>query len=233
MLHNGLARTERAGDGGGAALGDGEERVDNTLSAVHGAAGDILLGIRARDTHGPALQHGQLMLAALCVAHDGNRLRHGELTALHAHDLAGHAGGHHDLVAYRARLLHRAEHVTGGDLVAGLRHGDKVPLLFAVEGRHVRAARDGVAGEAAHLGQRALDAVVDIVEHTGSKLDGHGHAGCLDHGTRTEPGGLLIDLNTRLVAGHVKDLAYQALRADTHNVGDVRVCQTLGNDKRS
>ena len=35
------------------------------------------------------------------------------------------------------------------------------------------------------------------------------------------------------VAGHIKDLAYQVLRANAHNVGDVGVRKALGHHKRS
>ncbi len=94
-----------------------------------------------------------------------------------------------------AGLLHGAENVAGGNLVAGLCHGHEVPQLFTVERGHVGAAGDGVAGKVAHLGQRALDTVVDVFQHTGPKLDGHGHAGGFDRGAGAEAGGLFINLN--------------------------------------
>ena len=233
MLHHGLARAEGAGDSGGAALGDGEECVDDALAGVHGAGGDEFSLVGALDTDGPALHHGEGPLALV-----GLDLRHGLIDGVLAllddpGHLAGDAVRDHDLVKDGAGLLHGAEHIAGADLVAGLGDGDELPLLCAVEGRHIRAAGDAVAGEGAHLGQRALDAVIDIVQHAGSEFDGHGHTGGHDLGAGSESGGLLVDLDGRGVAGHVQDLADQALRAHAHNVGDVGVRQALGHDKRS
>ena len=117
------------------------------------------------------------------------------LACVQADDLAGHAVGHHYLVEYGAGLLHGAEHVARNDLVAQLCDGDEVPLLLAVERGNVGAAGDGVAGEGAHLGQGTLDAVIDIVEHTGAKLNGHRHTGSFNDGAGAKAGGLFINLN--------------------------------------
>ena len=72
VLHDGLARAEGAGNGRGAALGDGEERVDDALAGVHRARGDVLSGVGSLDTDGPALDHAQLLLAlvGLDLRHD-------------------------------------------------------------------------------------------------------------------------------------------------------------------
>ena len=233
MLHDGLAGAEGAGDGGGAALGNGEHGVDDTLAAVHGTGGHVLALIGSGHTDGPALHHGQLVLFALLVLHDGDHVGDHVLAALHAQDLAGNAAGHHDLVEDGAGLLHGAQHIARDDLVAGLGDGHEVPLLRPVQGGHVGAAGDGIAGQGAHLGQGALDAVIDVVQHAGSEFDGHGHPGGDDLGAGSEAGGLLIDLDGGAVACHIQDLADQALRAHAHHVGDVGVCQTLGHDKRT
>ena len=55
----------------GAALGDGEQRVDDTLAAVHRAGRGILLAVGPRDTHRPVLDHGELVHLALVVLNDG------------------------------------------------------------------------------------------------------------------------------------------------------------------
>ena len=233
VLHHGLAGAEGAGDGGGAALGDGEERVDDALAAVHGAAGHILAGVGPGNTHRPALDHGQIVELALLVPDGGDDLVHGVQAAADEDHLALKSVGHHDLVQDGAGLLDGAQHVAGGELVAHLGHGHEVPLLFPVQGLDVGAAGDAVAGEGAHLGQGALDAVIDIVQHTGSKLHGHGHTGGFHHGAGSQARGLLVDLDGSLVAGHIQDLADQALRAHAHHVGDVGVRQTLGHDKRA
>ena len=226
VLHDRLARAEGA-------VGDGEEGVDDTLAGVHGARGNKLSRVGALDTHGPALHHGEgaLALVGLDLGHD---LIDRIFTLLND---PGHfaldAVGDHDLVQDGAGLLDSAQHIAGADLIAGLCHGDKLPFLAAVQGRHVGASRDAVAAHGAHLGQRALNTVIDIVQHAGSKLDGHGHTGGLDRGAGAQAGGFLVDLDGGGVAGHIQDLADQALRAHAHNVGDVGVCQALGHDKRS
>ena len=233
MLHHGLAGTEGPGDCGGTALGDGKHGIDNTLAGVHGPAGDVLLLIGSCDTDGPTLDHGELMLHALGILHHGHHVFHNVLAALHADDLAGDAVGDHDLMQDGAGLLDGAQHIAGIDLVAGLCHGDEVPLLLPVQGRNIDASGDAVAGLGTHLGQGALDAVIDVIQHAGAKLHGHGHAGGDDLSAGAKAGGLFVDLDGSLVAGHIKDLADQPLRANTHNVGYVGVCQALGHDKRS
>ena len=144
MLHDGLAGTEGAGDGSRAALGDREELIDDTLTGVHGTAGDVLLLIGSCDTDGPALDHAELVLCALRVFHDGDGLLNGELAALDADDLAGDAVRDHDLMQDRARLLDGAEHVARAHLIAGLCDGDELPLLLAVERGNVDTSRDAV-----------------------------------------------------------------------------------------
>ena len=135
------------------------------------------------------------MVNALCITNNGDYVCDDVLACVQADDLAGHAVGHHYLVEYGAGLLHGAEHVARNDLVAQLCDGDEVPLLLAVERGNVGAAGDGVAGEGAHLGQGALDAVIDIVEHTRAKLNGHRHTGSFNDGAGAKAGGFFINLN--------------------------------------
>ncbi len=195
MLHDGLAGTKGAGDCGGTALGDGEHGVNNALAAVHGAAGNILARIGSGNTDGPVLDHGELMLNALFVPDDCDDIGDNMLAELNAHDLSGDTGGNHDLVEDSAGLLHRAEHIAGAYLIAGIGDGHKIPLFLAVERGDIDAAADAVAGLGAHLGQGALDTVIDIVQHTRSKLNGHGHTGGFHNGAGAKAGGLLVDLN--------------------------------------
>ena len=114
----------------------------------------------------------------------------------------------------------------------GLCHGDKVPLLLPVQGGHVDTSGDAVPGQVTHLRQRTLDTVINVIQHAGAKLHGHGHAGGDYLGAGAKAGGLFIDLDGGLIAGHIKDLAYQPLRTHADNVGDVGVRQALGHDKR-
>ena len=233
VLHDGLAAAERAGHGRRAALGDREERVDDTLAAVHGLVRSKLLRIGARDTHRPALDHVQLMIDAGGIGEHGDGLVDREVTAGDALDRARHLRGHHDLVQDGRRLLDGADHVAAGNGGAGLHNGIKVPHALAVERGHLDAAGDVRAGQVADLGQRALDTVIDILQHTGAKLHGQRHTGRLDFRAGAETGGLLVDLDGRAVTGHIQDLADQALLADTHNVGDVGIGKTVGHDQRT
>ena len=233
VLHDGLAAAERAGHGGRAALGDREERVDDTLAAIHGLVRSELLRIGARDTHRPALDHVQLMVDAVGVREHSDGLVDREVAAGDALDRALHLRGHHDLVQDGRRLLDGADHVAAGDGGAGLHNGIKVPDALAVERGHLDAAGDVGAGQVANLGQRALDTVIDILQHAGAKLHGQRHTGSLDFRAGAKARGLLVDLDGRAVAGHIQDLADQALLTDTHNVGDVGIGKAVRHDQRA
>ena len=233
MLHDGLARAEGAGDRRGAALGDGEQRIDDTLAAVHRAGRGILLAVGPRDTHRPVLDHGELVHLALVVLNDGDHVVNGELALLDALDRAAQPGGHHYLVQDRARLLHGAEHVARVHMLAGLRDGVELPFLLAVEGRDLHAARDGLARQRAYLGQGTLDAVVDVLQHAGAKLHGERQPGRHDLRAGAEARGLLIDLYRRRIARHIKYFAYEPLAAHSDDVRHVRVGQSLGYDQRA
>ena len=233
MLNDGLARAEGAGNGGGAALCDGEQGIDDTLTRVHGTCGDEFSGVGSVNTDRPALHHAQLVLNALFVLQHRDGIRHGEAALFHGQQGAAQSGGHHYLMGDRAGLLHGADNVAAGELIPRLRGGNEVPLLAAVERGNVGAAADARAGHLAYLGQGALDTVIDILQHAGPELNGHGHARCLDHRAGAEAGGLLINLNGGLVSAHIKYLAYKSLGAHAHNVGYVRVAQALCNHKRA
>ena len=76
-------------------------------------------------------------------------------------------GGHHDFVQDGRRLLDGADHVATDNGGAGLHNGVKVPDALTVERGHLDAAGNVGAGQVADLGQRALDTVIDILQHTG------------------------------------------------------------------
>ena len=189
--------------------------------------------------YGRGIRTGQRwIMVSLCSSpfsssSHGDRLIDGELAGLDAGDLALESGRDHDLVEDGGGLLHGADDVAADDLRALFHDGVKLPFLLAVQRRDLDAAGDGGARHVADLGQRALDAVIDVLQHAGSQLHGQGHSRRLDLGAGAEAGGLLIDLDGGAVARHVQDLADQALLADTHNVGDVGVGQTVRHDQRS
>ena len=123
--------------------------------------------------------------------------------------------------------------ITGGDGSAGLHNGVKVPDALAVERGHLDTAGDVGAGQVADLGQRALDTVIDILQHAGAKLHRQRHTGSLDFRAGAKARGLLVDLDGRAVAGHIQDLADQALLTDTHNVGNVGIGKAVRHDQRA
>ena len=173
------------------------------------------------------------MLLALFRLQHADRLLDGKFAGLDLLDGARHFGRHHNLVQNGARLLHGAEHVAAGNLVAFLDRGREGPLLFAVQRRNLHAAGDGFPAAVADLGQGALDAVVNIFEHTGPKLDGEGHTGRRDLGAGAEAARFLIDLNGGRAARHIQDLTDQLLLADADDVCHVGVFHPLGDNKRA
>ena len=108
-----------------------------------------------------------------------------------------------------------------------------MPDALTVERGHLDAAGNVGAGQVADLGQRALDTVIDILQHTGAKLHGQRHTGGLDFRAGAKARGLLVDLDGRAVAGHIQDLADQALLTDTHNVGNVGIGKAVRHDQRT
>ncbi len=132
----------------------------------------VLGRVGARYTHGPALYEVELVGLALVVLDDGHGLLDGVVAALDALDDAAHSWRHHYLVQHGRGLLHRADDVAAGDVLAHLGHGVEVPDALAVERGHLHAAGDALARQVAYLGQRALDSVVYVLQHTGAELDG-------------------------------------------------------------
>ena len=173
------------------------------------------------------------MLLALFRLQHADCLLDGKFAGLDLLDGARHFGRHHDPVQNGARLLHGADHVAAGNLVALLDRGRKGPLLFAVQRRDLHAAGDGFPAAVADLGQGALDTVVNIFEHTGPKLDGEGHAGRRDLSAGAEAARFLIDLNGGRAARHIQDLTDQLLLADADDVCHVGVFHPLGDNKRA
>lgn len=62
VLHHRLARAEGPGDGGGAALGHGEQGVHDALAGEQRGSGGILVLVGPPYADGPLLHHGQRVL---------------------------------------------------------------------------------------------------------------------------------------------------------------------------
>ena len=132
-----------------------------------------------------------------------------------------------------AGLLHGADDIAAAKLIADLCNGSELPLLFTVKCRNINASADGGADTLSDLGQGPLDAVIDVLQHTRSELNGHGHARAFDDCARADAGGLLVNLDGGLVAGHIQDFSDKSLGADTDDIGYIGISQTLCDHKRA
>ena len=84
-------------------------------------------------------------------------------------------------------------------------------------------------GMADALLQRALDAVIDVLDHAGAQLHAHGGAGGHHLGARAQAGGLLVDLDGGGVAVHGEDLTDETLGTHAHHVGHIGVRHAGGH----
>ena len=234
MLHHGLAGAEGAGNGRRTTLGNGEHGVDDALTGGQRPLGGILLGVGAAHTDGPLLHHGELHFPALLGAEDSHGLMDGVLAlGGHLHDGAAHFRGHHDLVEHHGGLRHGADDVAAHHLCAFLHGGGELPLLLGVQGGDFHTTGDAGAHLLHDLLQRALDAVVDALDHAGPQLDAHGSTGGDHFRARAETGGLLIDLDGGRVALHGQDLADQAAGTHADHVGHIGVPEAGGDHQRA
>ncbi len=224
---------EPNGDGRRAALGEREERVYYPLAAVERAVGDVLFLIRARHADGPFLHHRQRGLLPVLPLDDGDRLLDGELARLYRADDAGDAVGNEDAVLDGGRLLHGADDIPSDDTIAYVEQGLEFPFLIAVERGDEDAAGYRMARDGAYLLQRALDAVVYVLQQAGPELDGKRAPRRYDLGAGAESARLLIDLYGGAVARHVEYLADKLLFADADDVRDVGVHEALSYDQRA
>ena len=234
MLHDGLARAEGAGDGGRAALGDGEHGVDHALAGLQRSGGGELLAEGTTHADGPLLRHGQLALVAVLRADAGDDLvdrvvpRGGE-----PDEFTGEAVRYHDAVQDGFRLRDGAEHVAASDGAADGSGGREGPLLFTRQGRGLHAAGDVWPLQAHDLLERALDAVIDVADEAGAELHGQRRAGAHDLRAGAEPARLLIDLDGGAASRHIQNLSDQPLFADADDVGHVGRFQSIGHDQRA
>lgn len=83
-----------------------------------------------------------------------------------------------------------------------------VPLLGTIEGRNADTpGNEHIASDFSDLRKRALHAIKDVAEETGTKFDGQRGRGALDGVTNGEAGSLLVDLDDGGVTHKTDDLA--------------------------
>ena len=123
--------------------------------------------------------------------------------------------------------------VATGDGIADGGGGSKGPQLFAVQRRHLDAAGDVGAHAADDLLQRALDAVVDVLDETRAQFHAEGRAGGDHLCAGAKAGRLLVYLNGGAVAGHIQDLSDQMLGAYAHHIRHTGVRHAVGHHQRT
>ena len=234
MLHDGLAAAERPRDRRRAALGYGKERIHNALAGLERRDGRVLLRVGTAHTNRPLLDHRELLRLALVGLNNSDDVLHSEAAGLDLLHSAAHLGRHHDLVQDRRRLLHRAEHVAADQVVSHLGDSGEVPLLLAVERGDLLAARQEVAARLlADDLQRALDAVVNILDQTGAELNRQRRAGRHDLCPRAEARGLFIHLNGGTIAAHRQNFADEVLLAHADDIRHIRFRKSRRHDQRA
>ena len=164
MLDNGLAAAERTGYGCYTALGDGEQRVDDTLAGNHGLRGRQFLFIGTAAAHRPGLEHRVLRHVSVFILDLVNRIQYGRFAAVHPFHGAFLPGRQHDLVQYGRGLLDHADDVAAHYMVADAHLGFKLPFLLAVQLGNLYAAGDTVARLLVQYVQGTLDAVEDTLD---------------------------------------------------------------------
>ncbi len=232
MLQNGLARTERTGYSGNAAARYREKRIDYALSRYERLGRRKLFFIRSAAAHGPALEHGKLVLG-LAVLDDRNDTVDREAALVYLFDLARYPVRHGYPVLYDLVLPDRADDVARLHVVAFFDDGHELPFLFAVDGGRANAASDTLARQRVQLFERTLYAVVNTAYKTRSELDGERLFRRFDRLARAEHARFLIDLNGRSVAAKLYDLADKSHIRDLYDVVHLDVLHAVRHYQRS
>ena len=187
MLDDRLAGAERSGDTGRATAGYREECVDDALSGREGNLRRETLDDGARRTDGPALEHLDLMVAALSVGDYCDRLFYGELAALDLLDGAGYSVRNHYSVLDEYGLFYDSYYVAGSNFVSGLRLRLKVPFARTADGRDADASEDiGALRLFLNRFERALNAVEEFFYKPGGQLDGERLSGAHHRARRAQ-----------------------------------------------
>mmetsp|Transcript_64817 Transcript_64817/g.166821 ORF Transcript_64817/g.166821 Transcript_64817/m.166821 type:complete len:597 (+) Transcript_64817:397-2187(+) len=231
-----LAAAEGAGHRRGATLRHREQGIDDALAREQRGVALQLLNRRPGLAHRPPLEELDAHLLAGLLDLDDlrvDRVHAGRQHALHA---AADVRVHHDEVLLEeAVLVHLADDVAARHEVANLhiqRH--EVPLLLAVQARHVDAARhEDTLGDLLNALQRTLDTIVDAVQDARAQLQGERQARLHQRVAHGEAGGVLVHLDGGGVALQPNDLADERVFADTDHLVHFCARHVLGDDQRA
>ena len=129
MLCHGLARSEAAGNCGGAALGDGEEGVDDALARDERKRCLQTLRHRTRRSDRPVLAERQLMQGAPFIAQHRHRVGHFIFAVgLDRLNHTAQSGRHHAAMFNDRRFGAYRVDVAAFDFITGLHAKRDVPL---------------------------------------------------------------------------------------------------------
>ncbi len=214
-----LAGAEGARNAGGAALGDGEEGVDDALRRHHRlvriqpcriTAGEDAAGQRL--AHRPFVGERDGALGARRRLEPGDRLVDGDRAVTDPADLEilVQVERHHDLVNDGA-LRHRAQRVAGVNLVADPPGGGERPFGREAEAGSLDAARQKHAVVHGQRFERVLQAVEHLAQEPRSEPDRQQFAGLFHRIAEADAGRAFVDLRIGAVAEDAQHLGLQPL----------------------
>ena len=230
VLRNSFSGAEAARDSGGAASGDREEEVDDSLSGEerHVRFEPALTWPRVPD--GPLLrqaQHSAVFQTADLVFYRVFPFR-GQ-----ANKFSLLVGRDHDLVGDQAAFGHFADYVAAVERVADLDRRHEMPLLFLVEFRYGNAAADEGSGLFIDAVQRTLNAVVETAQKPRAQFHGKRAAQALDDVAGLDVGRVLVHLDGAHVAFLADDLAREIQLANKHLLAHAELGGVGGGDGRA
>src|SRR5438876_6055557 len=210
-----LPRPEAARDGGGPALCDREQEVEDPLARDERDGRHEPIPHRPGPANGPGLVH--LHLFAVVELRDD--LVDVERALANLCDLpTPEVRGDHDPMLDIFRLLDRAPDLARAHGLARLHLRGEGPRLLSGETRGLHPAESEVSLHLREDRERPLDAVVDAPEEAGPQFDDEGSPRVEDGFPRPDAARVLVDLDDRLVAHDLDDFAEQLLFPDELDV---------------
>jgi hypothetical protein len=205
LLDHRLAGAKAARQCDGAALGNGEEQVEDPLTRHEGSVGRQALGHGARSSHGPAVRE----LEGRSIGEASEGLVHAIRTVGDLLELAGSIGRQHHPVLHGAALFHEAQDVAPADPLARLSRRPEAPARIGIERRRRATRRQEVALASGQYLQRPPDPVEHRTQKPGTERNREWAARRLDRFAHRQAAGLLEDLDGGGVSLDADHLAHQ------------------------
>ena len=219
MLGHGLSRSETAGNGSGAAFGDGEHGVQDSLSGHQRNGSGIAPPGGAGNPDGPFLAQGQILFGTVgkLQRHDG--IQNSVLTVgSHPGYRTRHIGRNHGFVYDGSRFLSFRDDGSAGNLISRRHRQMNLPFFLSVQGIYADAPADVFSGMMGDFPQGALDTVKNVIEDSGAQGHGNGVSGAGYLRARLQAGGFLKYLNRGSVFRQGDHLAHQMLGAHMNHL---------------